>query len=253
MTETTCSMCNRSVTSGLCHRCASHIHSQLDDLIEFWLGAHDELLPGRSGSGGRSSERTIGLNVQALSFIGGHDILGFLHEWEKLIRSDRHLTPPAFIKKPATLEAEIREAVSFAQTHLEWSGTQEWIGDFARELRELHSQAMAAARAFVDRVRKIPCPAEIDEGTCGNPLKINPEDPLEIFECRICRSEWSTLRLMAVAMSSSQEIWLDAEAISNYLRMTVKNFQQYAKRNSIPRRGELYEMKSVMAIRKATT
>jgi hypothetical protein len=58
---------------------------------------------------------------------------------------------------------------------------------------------------------------------------------------------------MAVAMSSSAEIWLDAEAIAKYLRMTVKNFQQFAKRNSIPRRGQLYEMHSVMATRKVTT
>jgi len=254
MEITPCTICNFNTANGsLCNRCHAKIHSQLDDLIEFWVGAHDELLPGKSGNGGRSSERTIGLNVAALSFIAGHDILAFLHGWESIIREDRGLTPPALVAKPNSLEAEIRDAIGFAQSHLAWSGSQEWISDFTKELRQIHGQGMAAARQFVEKTRKIPCPAETGEGACSQLLTINADDPLEIFECRRCKSQWTTLRLIAVAMSSKQSVWLDAEAISNYLRMTVKNFQQYAKRNSIPRRGELYEMKSVMAIRKATT
>ena len=247
MTETICLLCNRNTTGGLCQRCHSRLHRQLDDLVEFWLGAHEELLPGRSGSGGRSSERTIGLNVQALSFIGGHDILNLLHEWEKLIREERDLTRPAFIKKPATLEDEIRQAVTFSQTHLSWSGEQPWIEDFASELRELHSQGMAAARRFVDKVRKIPCPADTSEGICNNPLKINPEDPLEIFECRICRSEWTTLRLMAVAMSGSQEIWLDAEALAKWMGISERHVRRLAQRHHLPKRGELYEAHAMIA------
>ena len=100
MNQAICTICNNTtIQSGLCNRCHGRIHSQLDDLLEFWVGAHSELLPGKSGSGGRSSERTIGLNVAALSFIAGHDILGFLHEWEKLIREERKLTPPALVAK----------------------------------------------------------------------------------------------------------------------------------------------------------
>ena len=246
MTETTCPLCNRPTSAGLCVRCDSRIHRQLDDLIEYWVGAHAELLPGRSGSGGRSSERTIGLNVQALSFIGGHDILNLLHEWEKLIREERNLTRPAFLKKPASLEAEIREAVTFAQTHLPWSGEQPWIDDFARELRELHSQGMAAARQFVDKVRKIPCPAETGDGACGNLLKINAEEPLDIFECRLCHSEWTTLRLMAVAMSSSAEIWLDAEALAKWMGISERHVRRLAQRHRLPKRGELYEVHAMM-------
>ena len=217
------------------------IHRQLDDLIEYWIGAHAELLPGKSGNGGRSSERTIGLNVQALSFIGGHDILNLLHEWEKLIREERNLVRPAFLKKPATLEEEIRSAVAFAQKHLPWSGEQPWISDFTSELRELHSLGMAAARQFVDKVRKIPCPAETGDGACGNPLKINEEQPLDIFECRLCRSEWTTLRLIAVAMSSSTEIWLDAEALAKWMGVSERHVRRLAQKNHLPKRGQLYE------------
>ena len=209
--------------------------------MEFWLGAHAELLPGRSGSGGRSSERTIGVNVAALSFIAGHDILGFLHEWEKLIREDRNLTKPAFLKKPGSLEQEIGDAIKFAQVNLEWSGTQDWIDDFCKELREIHSQGMAAARKFVEKTRKIPCPAETEEGSCGNLLKINPDDPMEIFECRKCQSQWSTIRLVAVAMSDKRLIWLDGEALAKWMGISERHVRRLAQKYKLPKKGELYE------------
>jgi len=213
----------------------------LDDLMEFWKGAHEELLPGKSGSGGRSSERTIGLNVSALSFIAGHDILGFLHEWEKLIREERSLTPPAFVKKPDSLEAEIDDAIKFSQTHLAWSGQQDWISDFREELRAIHSQGMVAARKFVEKTRRIPCPAETQESSCGNLLKINADDPLEIFECRKCKSQWTTLRLVAVAMSDKTDVWLDAEALAKWMGISERHVRRLAQKYKLPKRGELYE------------
>jgi len=237
-------------SAGLCNRCQSRLHSQLDDLMEFWIGAHDELLPGKSGNGGRSSERTIGLNVAALSFIAGHDILGFLHEWEKLIRDERELTRPAMIAKPATLQGEIADAIKFSQTHLAWSGLQDWIDDFADELASIHAQGMAAARRFVEKTRRIPCPAETGEGSCGTLLKINPDDPLEIFQCRGCQSQWTTLRLIAVAMSDKRSVWLDAEAIAAYFGMTYKNVHEFARRHKVNRRGELFDLQQMVSLRK---
>jgi len=242
MTDSLCPLCRRIVTSaGLCNRCQSRLHSQLDDLMEFWIGAHDELLPGKSGNGGRSSERTIGLNVAALSFIAGHDILGFLHEWEKLIRDERELTRPAMIAKPATLQSEIADAIKFSQTHLAWSGSQDWIDDFADELASIHAQGMAAARRFVEKTRRIPCPAETGEGSCGTLLKINPDDPLEIFQCRSCQSQWTTLRLIAVAMSDKRSVWLDAEALGKWMGISERHVRRLGQKHKLPKRGELYE------------
>ena len=242
MNQAICTICNHIIqVSGLCSRCQNKIHQQLDDLMEFWIGAHDELLPGKSGNGGRSSERTIGLNVAALSFIAGHDIIGFLHEWEKLIREDRNLTKPAFVKKPASIGEEIGDAIKFAQVNLAWSGTQDWINDFSKELREIHSQGMAAARKFVEKTRKIPCPVETGEGSCGNLLKINPDDPLEIFECRKCQSQWTTLRLIAVAMSDKKSVWLDAEALAKWMGISERHVRRLGQKYKLPKRGELYE------------
>ena len=254
MTETTCSLCRNIIKgAGLCFWCHRKLHSQLDDLYQFWKLAHDELLPGKSGSGGRSSERTIGLNVNALSFIAGDDLLGFLHEWEKLIREARKLTPPALVPRKPTLEQEIVEAVYFARVHLPWSGTQDWIGDFASELAQIHSLGKTAAKDFAQKVQKIPCPSTLGDGSlCGYRLKVDRDDPLASFRCPTCESEWNTLRMIAVAISNTQTpVWLDAEAIAGYLNMTTKNVQQFAKRNEIDRKGELYNLQQFVAIRKA--
>ena len=247
MTDTICTLCNKVVQAvGLCNRCQSRLHQMLDDLGEFWLGAHNELLPGKSGNGGRSSERTIGLNVAALSFIAGHDILGFLHEWEKLIREERKLTPPAMIAKPESLGAEIDDAIKFSQTHLAWSGSQDWISDFETELKDIHSLGMNAARKFVEKTRRIPCPAETGEGACANLLKINADDPLEIFQCRKCQSQWTTLRLVAVAMSDKRAVWLDAEALGKWMGISERHVRRLAQKYKLPKRGELYEAHSII-------
>lgn len=225
----------------------------LDDIGTLWFQAHDELLPGKSGGGGRSSERTLGLNVVALSFIAGDDILGVLHEWEKLIRQERQLTPPALVPKAANVGAEIHDAIVFAQTHLGWSGTQDWIDDYFKEIKQLHSDGMAAARQFVVKSRRIACPTEMGDGACGNLLKINHDDPLDIFECKRCLTQWTTLRLIAVAMSdSTKEIWLDAEAIGEWLGISQRHVRRLAKQHHIPRRGELYDFNKLQHARKAS-
>ena len=250
-TQFQCPLCNFwQQSQGLCNRCTGRIHSQLDDLLELWKAAHDELLPGKGGHGSSSGERTIGLNVAALSFIAGDDILGLLHEWEKEVRSERGLTPPALLKK-LPLEQEIAAAIAFTQSHLKWMGAQEWIGDFARELRELHGSATAAARRFVEKVRRIPCPADNAEGLpCGNPLIIRDEQILDLFTCHRCGSEWSSYRLIAVALADqSQEFWLDIEAIAAWIGITERGVRQIAQRHGIAKRGQLYDFKAILSVR----
>jgi hypothetical protein len=221
-------------------------------LYNFWKAAHDELLPGKSGSGGRSSERTIGLNVNALSFVAGDDILAFLHEWEKLIREERKLTPPALVPRKPTLEQEIHEAVYFARVHLPWSSSQSWIADFADELAAVHALGKTAAKDFAEKATRIPCPATLGDGSfCGHKLKLDKDDPLASFRCPTCESDWNTLRVIAVALENENtSIWLDAEAIASYLGTTASNVHKFAKRNAIHRRGEQYDFRQLVASRK---
>lgn len=240
-----CPICRKG-ENGLCPRCEGRIHIWLDDLFEFWLGAHDQLLPSKTGTGARSSDLSIGLNVAALSFIGGQDILRLLHSWESLIRQERRLTPPALLPMPKGLSDEIRNAIKFQQSHLLWSSAQDWFADYVGEIKELHQQGMAASKSFVEKKRRIACPSENSDatGSCGNLLKINENDPLEIFSCFKCGTEWNTLRLVAVAMSdSNREVWLDAEALASWVGLSDRQVRRIIKDHNIPKRGQLYDAK----------
>lgn len=247
----TCATCDYRISAeGLCRKCHAKFHRMLDDLYELWSDAHLELLPGRGGHGSHSSEQTIGLNVAALSFIAGDDILKTLHEWERLIRAERQLTPPAYLRFK-DLPSEITDAIKFQQDHLAWASTQDWFDDFVKELRALHGQGMAAARRFVERVRRIPCPADDAEGLpCDNLLIVRDDDLLDIFTCRRCGAEWNAIRLMAVALSNpASRFWVDAEAIAKWLGITERRVRQIAKEHDVAKRGELYDFKAIIQAR----
>ena len=241
-----CPMCHRE-SAGFCERDQNRLHRSLGDLQELWEAAHDELLPGNGGRGSSSGELTIGLNVAALSWIAATDILGTLHAWEVLTRKAHpEMTPPAFIKKPELLATEIQDAVRFAQENLRWMGTQEWAGDFAAEINDLHQMGMAAARKFVEKVRRIDCPADTKEGLpCGRTLKVRDDDLLGIVTCKGCGSDWTPLRLVKVSLAAPEgEIWLDTEAIAAWIGLSERRVRQIAAKHQVPRRGPLVELKS---------
>ena len=241
-----CSLCKKQApTAGLCARCLHKVNLMLDDLFEFWDKAHLYLTPTK-GSGQRSSEMSIGVNVSALSFITGHDILNLLWEWEKLIRSERSLTRPAHLRA-RSLPDEIQGAISFAQRHLDYSSQQIWFDDFYAELRELHSKGRAAAKSFIEKKKRIPCPGEVDGLPCNRMLSLGDASTMmEIFSCPRCKTEWTTLRLVAVAMSDpNADIWLDIEAIAGWLGISERQCRRIALKNSVDRRGRLYNLKQM--------
>ena len=246
--QATCPACARTRQSaGLCLNCEKRICTMLDDLYDFWDAAHYQLQPSK-GQGGKSSELSIGINVSALSFIGGQDILNFLHSWESWVRQDRKLTPPAFIKKPDTLGKEIQDAIDFAKAHLSWSVNQDWFSDFDSELKQIHNQGRAAAKVFVEKKKRIPCPGETQEGLpCGFMLTIRQDNEmLNLFTCGKCKTEWTSLRLVAVALSDpKQEVWLDLEAIANWLGISERHCRRLAKANGVSKRGRLFNLKEM--------
>lgn len=251
MTETKCPSCGHSSPSErLCHRCHTSTVTMIQDLGEYWLMAHQELAPGKGGTGGSSNEPSLGINVAALSLIAGDDILRLLHSYENLTRAGRKLTPPALLKQK-TLQFEIFDAIRFAVTHIEWMATQEWFADFVVELKALHRSAKAAARQFPEPVRRIACPGDTVDGLpCGNSLNLRIDDLLELFTCKRCKTEWSSMRLIAVALASpTAEIWVDVEAIAAWLHISERRVQQLVKEHKIPRKGLLVDLKKILATR----
>ena len=250
-----CPLCPKySATEGLCKRCESRIHAQLDDLVDLWDSAHGELTPGKGSGGGRSRERTIGLNVNALSFIQGADLLGFLFEWEKFVRGALSLTPPALVEKQPTLGLEIMTSVKFMQTHLRFIASTDYIEDFTQELKELHQLGMTAAKKFTEKATRIACPADREDGLpCGWMLRITEEqkaDPLTIFTCRACKTEWSLKWLTQVALSTKgAEMWLDVETIAKWLELSPRQIQRLAKKHDIRKRGTLYDVVAMKNLR----
>ena len=59
---------------------------QLDAIPTLQQEASEHLDPARTGSGGASVERSIGINVNALDFSMAKDTLAIRHGWESIIR-----------------------------------------------------------------------------------------------------------------------------------------------------------------------
>ena len=112
--------------------------------------------PSRTGSGTVTAERSIGINVNALDFVVGTDLLNILHSWEVIIRRDRQLTPPALVPKSDTVEDEVKQTCQFHLSHLDWSMSQVWALEFVGEVLGLHARGRAAAKQFKEQVRRIP-------------------------------------------------------------------------------------------------
>ena len=208
----------------------------------------DHIAPGRSGAGTVTTERSIGVNVNALDYACAKELLGIMHSWESEIRSARQLTPPALIKALATVELEVEATCTFHLAHLEWSIEQDWIGDFYNEVKELHQRGMGAAKRFVEQPRRIPCPTD----ECKKFIVIDVEFLMGDVKCFGCKNEWSLLRLIALAMTNkTKKFYLDVEAIALWLGVSERQVWKIIKANDVSRKGQLYDISEIVALRSA--
>lgn len=250
-----CSACFKSMKtvngSLLCPRCENRLSDNLKDLIQLHKEAHYCLQPQKGSSNSNSGEPTSGVNLHALDFVAGHRIFNILHEWEKLIRHERKLTLPAFIPTYGNVEEEVKATVLFHLTHLDWSIQQPWIDSYVIEINELHSFGMTAARRFLDPVKRLPCPVDLEDGSiCNGLVAIKGNDVLETVQCNKCKTSWSAARLIAVAMSDPRlEIWLDAEAIGEWVGLGERQVLRVVAKNNIPKKGALIELQSFIRAR----
>ena len=238
-----CPICNKSVKNEkmlLCQKCAARLRERLVDLPAMRDEASYCLEPQRGGRGTNTGEPTIGINLHALDFVTGNVILNVLHEWEKVIRSERELTPPALLPKYAD---EVRQSVKFHLAHFDWTLEQVWVDEFAREVAAVHSTGMIAARRMIDPVKRIPCPNETENGVCRALIAIKGDDLLEPVVCRKCNTQWTAARLIAVSMSDPQlEIWLDAEAIAEWMGLSDRQVHRLVLKHKIAKKGQLINL-----------
>lgn len=220
------------------------VRNQLDAIPTLQQEASEHLDPSRTGSGGVSVERSIGININALDFSMAKETLAILHGWESIIREERALTPPALVKAEATTEAEVEATCKFHLAHLEWSANQDWFDDFANEVAEIHAKGMAAAKRFVEQPRRIPCPTD----DCHKFIVIDAENLMDDVSCFGCKQSWTVLRLVALAMSNpNRKFYLDVEAIALWLGITQRQVYKIIKANKIEHKGSLYDLAGILA------
>ena len=222
------------------------LKSNLAELPELQSGAASYVTPGRSGSGSPSTERSIGFNVNALDYSMGKELLGLLHKYEALIRRGRSLTPPALLKREATVEKEVAATVSFHLAHLEWTVQQDWVEEFAGLIKELHSKGMACNKKFIEQPRRIPCPTD----ECRSHIVIDIENLLAGVTCHKCRTSWSLYRLLGLAMNNpNRTFWLDIDAICLWMNISKIDLNKIVKQHNVPMKNGLYDISAIAKAR----
>ena len=229
-----------------CLRCLTTAKIQLADLPILLRQAEGFLQPGNGGRGSSSGERTIGVNVEALNFITGHDLLGILYGWQDLIRDLLGLEDRLTLRGP--VQSKVGNAVEFIQVHWEWFRRQdEFIGDFIREIRTLHSRGMSITGQSEPKVTQIVCPSDYDGGICGRKLTVDGSDLNALIECGKCKRAWTTSWLIQVVLDQpNADVWLDAEAIARYKKLSPNHVRKVAKKWSVPQLGSLYHLQKFL-------
>lgn len=250
----TCTVCTRNAVTDrlVCSRCQNRINQQLADILEFYALAENALLPGQGGNG-RSTERPLGVRVNALDFVCGYSVVDVLEAWEKDWRDFYELGPygPASAQRcagrnnqPATTLTEI---VRFLRAWLDKACTDHpAVDDFAGEVRDCHRQAQSSAGITQREAWTVTCPADTDDGDCGNRLRITGEDFDSSVTCRACGTTWTVQRLMRVAVSDpNSDIWCAPDDAAGYLGIHPGTLRKWAGSGKIERRHGLYSLSSI--------
>lgn len=241
---------------------------QLSDVLEYQALAGDNLLPGQGGDG-RSTERTLGINVAALDTSAAFDAIAVLESWERIWREDYGLTPygPASAERVQRLtaitddpdiEGVRHEGMKLQRATLVGIVTflQSWLGktctehpavdEFASELRTLHRQMQQAAGQTQRAAWRVTCPSDTNDGECGQVLRVSGEDFGGQVTCRACSTTWPVDRLLRVVASSRHaELWLDPEAASEWLGVHQRTLRGWARDGRIRRERGRYEVHSL--------
>jgi hypothetical protein len=243
-----CQTCQHEVGEEklLCRRCESNLRDNLSEIPELQSEAKGFLVPGRTGSGSPTTERSIGFNVSAMDYAMATDLLPMLHRYEALVRRGRNLTPPALLRRHPSIEEEVAATIRFHLSHLDWTLKQDWIGDFSGEVKEIHAKGLSVTKRFIEKPRRIPCPTE----GCKAHVVIDIEKILSGVSCLKCRTSWTLYRLIQLAMANpNRRFWLDVDAICLWLNISKRDFNRIINTYKIPKRNGLWDIAAITKVR----
>ena len=224
-----------------CGKFTCQCQMQLSEIPGLYVLASAFLTPGSGGKGSSSGERTIGVNVNALEYRIALDLLAIISGWEVEVRDCRQFSEMAAV---TSYEDRITNACKFLLSQFDWIVKQDFFGDFAREIQDMHAKGLAATRQMQIPARRIECPADLGDGLCLSLLTL-PEgnDNITTIKCPKCRTKWTLDWLIEVALATKgSEYWLDAESIANHLQMDHREVRRFARKWKIAKRGQLYDL-----------
>lgn len=249
-----CTICQRETSRMACDRCESRMRRQLNDIPRMMIDASGNLIPGQGGDG-RSTERTLGINLAALDACAGFDAIAVLESWERVWREDYDLTPygPASYertKNDCSNAQMLRGIVGFLLSWLTKSCDEHpAIDEFSRELHDIYRQMQQATGETKRAAWRVTCPADTQDGECGTQLRVTQEDFDGHVSCRGCGTNWPTDRLLRVVASSKHaELWLDPEAAAEWIGVHAGTLRKWAVEGRIKREHGRYEVHSLKAL-----
>jgi hypothetical protein len=253
----TCQICGHQ-TQTTCTKCAQRIHKQLTQIHQYTIQAHNELTPSQTGNGA-TSERTLGIRLDALDLIAGNDVLPILESWEQMFRQEWGYTPwgPTTANRCKTHTnqalAYLTATIAFHQAHIDRILQHPTANDYNSEIHQCWQQARTAARAQPRQAWRVTCPTDTNNGECGNTLSITGQDLDQTITCHKCRTHWPTERLLWVVATSSQaDLWIDTEAASKQTGIPESTLRRWAKQGRIKKQGTRYEYKSLITALQTT-
>lgn len=249
----TCPICNQQTnTDTACNKCTTRITRWLHDILEYQALATNELQPTKGGDG-RSTERSLGIRIDALDLICGLDVLPTLESWEAMFRSDWQWTPLGPITEqraagqPNQARAYLTGTIHFLTTNIDRIAQHPAIDDFHNETRDLHRQAQTAANQTSRSTWRINCPTDTDTGRCANNLRISGDELDGTTQCRQCHTTWDVRRLLLVALHDSETaIWLDPEACTRLLGVDDSSLRRWHREKKVRRHSGRYCLTDVM-------
>lgn len=243
-----CTVCYNKCDDPTCQRCVTRTKQYLTDIQRYRSEA--ELIPGRGGEG-RSTERPLGVRINALDAIAAFEYVTVLESWEIDWRQHFGLTRYGEASASRNRGTQPHHAMDgIIQFLMSWideaAQHHPAFPDFHHETMMLWRHAKQAANDIAPNAWRVTCPTDTDTGECGQTMTVSADDFNGSVYCRFCKTDWPVERLLRVVASSRMsELWLDPEAAAKYCGVTTRWLRELSRKKLIRKRRGQYEVHSI--------